>query len=70
MAAELKKLDSGKEFGDMCIRLDTIPKCGGQSNGSAITILPSTCIGMLTRDKYKQIHKAGNTSNAKEVQGN
>jgi len=44
-----------KEFEDMCIRFDTISECDGQTDrhtdGFAVTIFRSACIGMLMRDK-------------------
>jgi len=36
---------------DMCIRFDTTPESDGQTDGSAITISRSACIGMLMRGK-------------------
>jgi len=41
----------------MCIHLDTISACDGQTDGQtdrfATTVSRTACIGMLTRDYYK-----------------
>ena len=51
-AVALKKVPTRwwKEFDDICIRFDTIPEYDGQTDGFAVAISRSACIGMLTRD--------------------
>ena len=60
-----------KEFDDMRIRFDTIPVCDGQTDGHtdgfAVAISLSSCVGMLMRDKtdgsskYKSDNISGHT---------